>query len=157
MNLFHCLLLLLPWTLAIPSAAMFQLVLSAEPQKPKKQSNLTLEEEAERCPWEGIYAGFGKDGNDLYVATVTVKRHKGEHFVIWAVFTDKGHYSYTGAALKQGDTLSVGWKFGEQYGVHVMKKTADGAVGTWNALPGKGQRQPESWRFVSRLPNISEH
>lgn len=106
----------------------------------------------------GFYTCKGKEVGGKNYSGVAIISKKNEVYIIQWMIT--GGATFTGVAIRQGNTFSASWVIpGERVvrGVNVYKiETGPRLAGRWATLPGPGFMQTETLTFLKKLEDDEE-
>ncbi|MFO0967168.1 MAG: hypothetical protein U0793_16510 [Gemmataceae bacterium] len=102
----------------------------------------------------GFYTCKGQEvGGKAYSGVAVISKKKDIYVIQWMV---TGGATFTGVAIRQGDTFSASWMLpgerGTIRGVNVYKiESGPRLTGRWATLPGPGYLQNETLTFLKAL------
>ena len=102
----------------------------------------------------GYYVCKGVEaGGKAYSGVAVLTRKSDVYLIQWVV---GGGATFSGLAIRQGDSLSASWAIPNERGlirgVNVYKiESGNRLVGRWTSLPGPGVLQSETLTFLKQL------
>ncbi len=124
-----------------------------EKEVPKKSGDVR-EVPAEIGDLSGYYTCKGQEAGGKHYSGIAMLVKKNDLYLIqWVV---SGGSTFTGIAIRQGDTLSASWAIpgdrGVVRGVNMYKiEPGPRLVGRWASLPGPGVLQSETLTFLKKM------
>jgi hypothetical protein len=125
-----------------------------EKEAPKKKGGDVREVQPEVGDLSGYYTCKGQEAGGKYYSGVALLIKKNDLYLIqWVV---SGGSTFSGVAIRQGDTLAASWAIpgdrGVVRGVNVYRvESGPRLIGRWASLPGPGVLQSETLSFLKKL------
>lgn len=100
---------------------------------------------------DGFYQITGQMGDKRYVGMMTIKKPEGTS--VYVVRSVIGSEVTKGVGILQNNTFSVSSTTGESQSILIMVFRNKDAEGVWTSIPGNGQLNRETWKFLGEYPN----
>ncbi len=125
-----------------------------EKEAAKKKGGDVRDVQPEIGDLSGYYTCKGQEAGGKYYSGIALLVKKNDLYLIqWVV---SGGSTFSGIAIRQGDTLAASWAIpgdrGVVRGINVYKiESNQRLVGRWASLPGPGVVQSETLIFLKKL------